>query len=282
MDNNNPISNGIERFKNTLAEISLNPESFLADDNGLKLSNNHKCRNGHYMHGRIERKNQCVSFDICPLNTCPGMGACGRGCYDYVHGRTYPNVKKLQEHNFASLLINYRAGGVQKVTESIIRAIKSKKVIKVVRIHAGGDFFTKWYLEAWVNVARLMPDVTFYGYSKSFHILYAVASKINWPSNLIINLSVGVTPEGELWHGGLYDEFIPKLQDLGFNLCHVVWGLDEYPELPYNDEERMAITPSKINGGNKPDFKIGIHSYFYPAMSKAHHDAEKLDGVHHC
>jgi hypothetical protein len=61
------------------------------------------------------------------------------------------------------------------------------KSIELVRIHESGDFFSGVYLDAWIEVAKLNPDLKFYCYSKSLQLfLY-----LNLPENFYITASKG-------------------------------------------------------------------------------------------
>jgi hypothetical protein len=46
-----------------------------------------------------------------------------------------------------------------------------------VRIHDSGDFFTDEYLEAWIDIARIIPGVTFYAYTKEVERFKRVAGR---------------------------------------------------------------------------------------------------------
>jgi len=58
---------------------------------------------------------------------------------------------------------------------------------KIVRVHQDGDFYSQEYLEKWKEIARLLPDVTFYAFTKSFEL--DLWKKL--PKNLIIIQSYG-------------------------------------------------------------------------------------------
>ncbi len=61
------------------------------------------------------------------------------------------------------------------------------KKFDVLRVHVGGDYFSKKYLQAWVIVATRNPDKLFYSYSKSLHFFADVAR----PENLVLTASRG-------------------------------------------------------------------------------------------
>ena len=68
------------------------------------------------------------------------------------------------------------------------------KKFDVLRVHIGGDYFSKQYLQAWIEVAKRNPDKVFYSYSKSLHFFKQFAL----PENLVLTAS----------RGGKYDDMI--------------------------------------------------------------------------
>jgi hypothetical protein len=64
----------------------------------------------------------------------------------------------------------------------------------VMRVHVGGDYFDKRYLEAWIEVAKRNPQKVFYSYSKALDFF----SQYALPENLILTAS----------RGGKYDDMI--------------------------------------------------------------------------
>jgi len=58
-----------------------------------------------------------------------------------------------------------------------------------VRIHAGGDFFSQEYFDAWLNVCFSKPLVAFWAFTKS--IPFWINSMADVPSNLTLQASVG-------------------------------------------------------------------------------------------
>ena len=84
----------------------------------------------------------------------------------------------------------------------------------VLRVHVGGDYFKKRYLQAWVEVATNNPDKIFYSYSKSLHFFADVVR----PENLVLTAS----------RGGEYDELIDFH---GWKEALVVYSEDEAEKL---------------------------------------------------
>lgn len=49
----------------------------------------------------------------------------------------------------------------------------NQRRIRMLRIHESGDFYSQEYLNAWYTLARTFPAITFYAYTKSFHLDFA-------------------------------------------------------------------------------------------------------------
>lgn len=90
-----------------------------------------------------------------------------------------------------------------------------KKNTKLVRIHESGDFFSGAYLDAWIEVAKLNPDLKFYCYSKNLPLFV----EANLPANFFMTAS----------YGGKHDDMI----DAGM--------FPRYSKVVHNDEEAEAL-----------------------------------------
>ena len=90
-----------------------------------------------------------------------------------------------------------------------------KKNSKLVRIHESGDFFSLAYLLAWIEVAKLNPDLKFYCYSKNLPLFVG----LELPSNFYMTAS----------YGGKFDSMI----DAG--------EFTRYSKVVHNDEEAEAL-----------------------------------------
>jgi hypothetical protein len=63
----------------------------------------------------------------------------------------------------------------------------NKKKADAVRIHDSGDFYNNEYIEKWVNIAMLNPNVNFYAYTKSIPLFKGR----NLPKNMDVIFSFG-------------------------------------------------------------------------------------------
>lgn len=161
-------------------------------------------------------------FDLPAGYTCPGADICksfankrtghiidGKNstirCYAASNEVRYKNVRSIRWSNYDSL----RGKSVDEMTQLILSAIPART--KIIRLHSSGDFFSHDYFRAWVRVAQLRQDITFFGYTK---VLYAVLEYK--PSNLHLIYS----------HGGIWDK---QADQLGIAQVYMVTSGDCNP-----------------------------------------------------
>ena len=112
-------------------------------------------------------------------------------CFAASAEATYPSLRKMVWHNLG-LLKDSLVDGVDACADLICASLPKK--FDVMRVHVGGDYFVKEYLQAWIAVAKRNPNKVFYSYSKSLHFFKQFAL----PENLVLTAS----------RGGKYDELI--------------------------------------------------------------------------
>jgi Gene product 88 len=100
------------------------------------------------------------------------------------------------------------ANGEDGMADLIERSLPASA--RIVRVHVGGDFFSREYFNAWMRVARRRPDVRFYAYTKS--LVWWVSSLI--PENFHLTAS----------EGGKHDALI---QQYGLKTARVVFSIEE-------------------------------------------------------
>ena len=160
--------------------------------------------------GNKKLKNTLI-FDLPAGRTCPMSHECksyvvmnAKGktelkdgennifrCYAASQENQYPNVYKARKYNHDLILkyLNKENGyfhTYELIKKSIIKNIS--KNINKVRIHSSGDFFSGEYLRAWLTVARSMPQLKFYCYSKSLHLF---GTNVRIPDNFFLTASMG-------------------------------------------------------------------------------------------
>ncbi len=112
-------------------------------------------------------------------------------CFQASAEAVYPSLRKAVWYNF-DLIKQASKDGAEAIADLICESLPKK--FDVLRVHVGGDYFSKVYLQAWVIVAMRHPDKVFYSYSKSLHFFADVVR----PDNLVLTAS----------RGGKFDELI--------------------------------------------------------------------------
>lgn len=105
---------------------------------------------------------------------------CKIRCYASSIESVFTNARKAHWHNFDLLKNLDKNQMVELINASLY------KHVEVIRIHASGDFFSKEYFNAWVEVAKQNPEITFFGYTKVLQ--YVSADK---PENFKLVYSYG-------------------------------------------------------------------------------------------
>lgn len=88
---------------------------------------------------------------------------CALACYARHGAYRFPQVLAKHERNLARILDDlpqWEADILAELTHSRFRGGKA------VRVHDSGDYFSDAYLLAWLRIARAVPDVLFYSYTK--------------------------------------------------------------------------------------------------------------------
>lgn len=110
-------------------------------------------------------------------------------CYS-ARVERFPSARNRYWENFDTLRGQSRA----EMAQLLLDAFPDKATH--VRIHMAGDFFHQDYFDAWLEVARFHPSVTFWAFTKSLPLWIARLNEI--PDNLTLTAS----------YGGLHDDLI--------------------------------------------------------------------------
>jgi hypothetical protein len=68
----------------------------------------------------------------------------------------------------------------------MISEIQKQKADRV-RVHDSGDFYSIAYMRKWIEIAKRLPNVEFYAYTKAV----AWAKSLQWPANWTLIFSFG-------------------------------------------------------------------------------------------
>ena len=138
-----------------------------------------------------------ASFGLEAGKTCPGKGNCQHECFAMVGNYAFPIVKNKQRDRL-------KESKKKSFVETISNEIKILNV-GAIRIHDSGDYYSKDYLNKWIEIAKLNPDVIFYSYTKS--IPFFKKDSNTWSVTLPLNFVVTFS------FGGKYDDLINPKKD---------------------------------------------------------------------
>jgi hypothetical protein len=96
--------------------------------------------------------------------TCPGAGACYWYCNGFKVQKGLNGVVLISRQN------NFIASLRSDFVERMVALIQSLKVT-AVRVHEAGDFYNKDYIRKWEEIARKLPNVRFFAYTKSLRFM---------------------------------------------------------------------------------------------------------------
>lgn len=109
--------------------------------------------------------------------TCPMADACVKFCYAKKGAYIWSNVKPAFEKRYE---LTKTDDFVNKMYDEIV-----KKKPDYVRVHDSGDYYSKKYLDKWIDIALLFPEVKFYSYTNMIQMFLDV----DLPSNFDIIFS---------------------------------------------------------------------------------------------
>ncbi|WP_187313552.1 GP88 family protein [Actinosynnema mirum] len=95
--------------------------------------------------------------------TCPTAGVCAGVCYARHGTYRFPQVLAKHERNLARVLDDLPQWESDILAELAHERFRGGKAL---RVHDSGDYFSDAYLSAWLRIARAVPDVLFYSYTK--------------------------------------------------------------------------------------------------------------------
>ena len=136
---------------------------------------------------------------------------------------------------------------------------------EVLRIHVGGDMFNQTYFDAWLQVARVYPNIKFYAYTKS---LKYWTNRINdIPDNLTLNASRGSRVDY------LIDEYNLKTAEVVFSPAdaekknleidhddsHALSGKDSFALLLHGTQPKDSIASKALSTMRQDNIQFGYN-----------------------
>ena len=168
-----------------------------------------------------------------------GKGAKFR-CFSAIQEAQYTGVYNQREYNMDLLISRWVKDRYEENVIEMTDLIKNSipRPADIIRVHVGGDFFKKEYMEAWFHTAKMNKDIQFYAYTKSVKWMQELKSEGLQPKNFSMNAS----------RGGKEDYII---DEFGMKSAEVVYHPSE-TTLPIDHNERYAIK-------DKGNFALLLH-----------------------
>ena len=126
------------------------------------------------------------------ISTCPFAGECKRFCYALKGGYIQYSASALGAAQMLNFLMNDYEGFKTELLKSLAVEVKknNKKGMRtVLRWHDAGDFMSPSYLRTAFDIAKAMPEVLHYAYTKMIPMVRKMESEK--PKNFIFNFSYG-------------------------------------------------------------------------------------------
>jgi len=119
-------------------------------------------------------------FNLPPIVSCPNCDSCKDTCYARINYKRYPNNKAKYDYNYTMSRDN-----PQRLEADLVNEL-SLYTYKTIRVHASGDFWSQRYVDMWHSVASQLPDIRFFGMTKTIG-LFNFECIDNLPNFNIIN-----------------------------------------------------------------------------------------------
>lgn len=163
------------------------------------------------------------NFSLPAIKTCPFAGECRKYCYASKGAFCYPMTKAKHQTNFiASLGDNFTYNMMDEIIMNQVEA---------VRIHDAGDFYSINYCNKWLTIAKALPHVIFYAYTKSIPYFKGVSL----PENFVLIYSFG----------GRFDRLIDIKKD---RHCKVFKDFIPSDYAYANDNDHISLAKNKRIG----------------------------------
>lgn len=184
--------------------------------------------------------------ELIVVNTCPGAGSCKIDCFAMKGGKVQFAPAWMSDSRILTYLLNDPSGFFNQLKNEISSEVKrgSKKNVKVsIRWHDAGDFFSPEYVDMAFNLARELPMVDFYAYTKVADV--ALGDK---PANFMINWSEGAHPsqERKVKAGDPGLEATKNSRIVPSNLFYDLLVKDENKNLVKGPEGQWQVIPDKL------------------------------------
>lgn len=116
------------------------------------------------IHGNLTMPSCVGIFNLPPLLTCTPSPWCKEHCYALKGRFIWKSVRDAHLWRYEQ---SKKSSFVKKIADEITRS----KVIKYIRIHISGDFYSKEYVNKWAKIAEKFPDIIFKTNTKRIDLL---------------------------------------------------------------------------------------------------------------
>ena len=132
--------------------------------------------------------------------TCPFAGACAKFCYAQKGAYVWSNVSPAFQ-------FRYLATKCDSFVDKMIAELVKKRV-DILRVHDSGDYYSRKYIDKWMTIAKRLPNVRFYSYTKSIPLFL----DLDIPDNYDIIFSEGGTRDDLIHyhhhrHARIFDDY---------------------------------------------------------------------------
>lgn len=157
----------------------------------LKLSTDRKTANLASPNGKTAKIKNAFGLPAGSEFSCPGAtSVCEGVCYAGKLEKIFKGMRESMLHNWNLVKDADLDTLVELLTEAVQEfdaACNKWNADKLFRIHHDGDFFSETYASAWAIVMRNHPDITFWAYTRSFHVVSLLANIDNFTLYLSVD-----------------------------------------------------------------------------------------------
>ena len=156
-----------------------------------------------------------IIWSIPPMTTCPHSTAhCRSLCYAVKAWRAYPTVRVARTENLRATYYESFVDDVVAIILYIASTGKNKNRKRIiVRIHESGDFYSAFYTDKWMEIARRIQAVddriVFWFYTKSFEFFIGK------------ELATSMRPRASVWDD-TPEEDLKLIEQLGWDIYTAV------------------------------------------------------------
>ena len=147
-----------------------------------------------------------VSFSLHTDSCLAFLDKKCKGCYAVKIERRWQTCSNAWKHNLEASKLDSFVPFMIALLQ--VELLKGKNVC---RVHVAGDFYSREYADKWRDIAKALPDMTFYAYTKHPD----VCLHLNKLDNFIVHNSIAL--DGGLNYGD--HDRIAELTQLGYTVC---------------------------------------------------------------